>query len=115
MIDTDDADPLHETLLDPETTLEFTPSTMTPAPRAPLEAAPTRVHPGVLARNQIPDERFPRGGDTLELLPDPSLLAAPPEKPSVVNPPGASRRGWRWALFIALVGVITWVWYLDPF
>jgi len=35
----------------------------------PLEAHPTQVHPGALARGMIPADRFPRGGDTLVLPP----------------------------------------------
>jgi len=73
----------------------------------PLEAHPTQVHPGALARGMIPQDRFPRGGDTLVLPPanevDKVAIPVPTPGPSVRDNQAKTKppRG------ILLLGVLT--------
>ncbi len=119
-----DNDP-HATLVDADT-VALPKSTLQTSPRAadtiedpatdetlaPLDASPTQVHPGVLARGMIPTDRFPRGGDTIEL---PPARSKETQSRAEVTPPTKSRpramRSGVWG-FLVRFGSVLGVGYL---
>jgi len=73
----------------------------------PLEAHPTQVHPGALARGMIPQDRFPRGGDTLVLPPADELAKVPIPVPTAARTLPETKAKTKASRSILLLGLLT--------